>query len=143
MKRGKTNRRNFIKNSSLALLCTPVLGKGVFHPDQDPSEPEEILKIKNYKTLGRTGFKVSDIASGSPRSEAVLRALLKSGVNYIDTGEQYGNGNNERLIGKVLKEFDRKKIQVKDITPTAIVIKNVPRKQNPILKNMEKQQRKN
>jgi len=110
MKRKKTNRRNFIKNSSLALLCTPILGKSAFNPNQDPSEPEEISKIKNYNTLGRTGFKVSDIASGSPRSEAVLRALLKSGVNYIDTGEQYGNGNNERLIGKVLKEFDRKKI---------------------------------
>jgi len=110
MSRKKTNRRNFIRNSSLALLCAPVLGKSAFHQDQDPSEPEEIQKIKKYNTLGRTGFKVSDIASGSPRSEAVLRALLKSGVNYIDTGEQYANGNNERLIGKVLPEFDRKKI---------------------------------
>ncbi|MBE9509683.1 MAG: hypothetical protein IMY71_02295, partial [Bacteroidetes bacterium] len=92
----KTNRRNFIRNSSLALICTPVLGKSAFLPNQVTAEPEEIQKIKNYNTLGRTGFKVSDIASGSPRSEAVLRALLKSGVNYIDTGEQYGNGNNER-----------------------------------------------
>ncbi len=110
MSRKKTNRRNFIKNSSLALMCAPVFGKSTLLPNQDTKEPEEILKIKSYSTLGRTGFKVSDIASGSPRSEAVLRALLKSGVNYVDTGEQYGNGNNERLIGKVLKEFDRKKI---------------------------------
>ena len=110
MSRKKTNRRNFIKNSSLALMFAPVLGKSTLLPDQDTKEPEEILKIKNYNTLGRTGFKVSDIASGSPRSEAVLRALLKSGVNSIDTGEDYGNGNNERLIGRVLPEFDRKKI---------------------------------
>ena len=110
MTRKKTNRRNFIKNSSLAFICTPVLGKSAFLPNQDLPEPEEISKIKKYKTLGRTGFKVSDIASGSPRNEAVLRALLKSGVNYIDTGHAYGNGNNELLIGKVLPEFDRKKI---------------------------------
>jgi predicted aldo/keto reductase-like oxidoreductase len=64
----------------------------------------------NYKTLGRTGFKVSDLASGAPKSETVLRALLDSGVNYIDTGHTYGNGNNERLIGKVIKDFDRKKL---------------------------------
>lgn len=110
MDRKKTNRRNFIKNSSLAMLAAPVLGKKTLYANQGTADPDEIPIIKNYKTLGRTGFKVSDIASGSPRSEAVLKALLKSGVNYIDTGEQYGNGNNERLIGKVLPEFDRKKI---------------------------------
>jgi predicted aldo/keto reductase-like oxidoreductase len=67
-------------------------------------------KIVNYKTLGRTGFKVSDLASGAPNNETVLRAMLDSGVNFIDTGHTYGNGNNERLIGKVLKDYDRKKI---------------------------------
>jgi predicted aldo/keto reductase-like oxidoreductase len=35
---------------------------------------------------------------------------LQSGVNFIDTGEDYDNGKNEILIGKVLQDFDRKKI---------------------------------
>ena len=60
--------------------------------------------------MGRTGFKVSDFGSGSPSSEAVLKALFERGVNVVDTGEQYGNGNNERLIASVMKEFDRSKI---------------------------------
>ncbi len=74
--------------------------------DRDPEMPA----IKEFRMLGRTGFQVSDISSGSPRNETLLKALLNAGVNFIDTGEDYDNGNNERLIGKVLKEFDRKKI---------------------------------
>lgn len=76
--------------------------------DEDPDTKKPV--IKECRTFGRTGFKVSDISSGSPRSEAVLRALLQAGVNFIDTGEAYDNGNNEVMIGKVLKDFDRKKI---------------------------------
>ncbi|NQU80552.1 MAG: hypothetical protein HQ543_03430 [Bacteroidetes bacterium] len=41
MNRKITNRRNFIKNSSLALMCAPVLGKSTLLPNQDTKEPEE------------------------------------------------------------------------------------------------------
>ncbi len=101
------NRRAFIKNSSLGAMATPFL----FHNKEDNDEQKSGIPVKmSYKTLGRTGFQVSDIAIGAPPSEAVLKAALKSGMNYIDTAEQYGNGNNEKLIGKVIKDFDRKKI---------------------------------
>ncbi|MCK4751686.1 MAG: aldo/keto reductase, partial [Bacteroidales bacterium] len=101
------NRRAFIKNSSLGAMATPFLlnKKG---KDEDPEA--DMPAIRSFKTLGRTGFQVSDIGIGIPPSEAVLKASLKAGMNYIDTAEQYGNGNNEKLIGKVIKDFDRKKI---------------------------------
>ena len=63
-----------------------------------------------YNTLGRTGFKVSNIAFGAPKNQPVLKAALDAGINYIDTGEIYGNGNSERTIGKVIKDRDRKSI---------------------------------
>jgi predicted aldo/keto reductase-like oxidoreductase len=113
MKTNKTNRRKFIRNLSLAAIGTPALVKSGFslgNSRPGPMISSETPKIQNYKTLGRTGFKVSDIASGAPSSETVLRAMLQSGVNFIDTGHTYGNGNNERLIGKVIKDFDRKKL---------------------------------
>ena len=83
--------------------------KKTFLPDFEDRDPE-MPAIKEFRMLGRTGFQVSDVSSGSPRNETLLKALLNAGVNFIDTGEDYDNGNNERLIGKVLKEFDRKKI---------------------------------
>jgi predicted aldo/keto reductase-like oxidoreductase len=64
--------------------------------------------IREYRTLGRTGFKASDIGSGAPMDEGVLNALLMQGVNYIDTSDTFSNGGSERLIGRVIKGFDRK-----------------------------------
>lgn len=110
MNKPRLSRRHFLKNSSYGLIAAGVLPKGknlIFGSEDD--DPEQ-LSIKEYRTLGRTGFEVSDISSGAPRNETLLKALLNTGVNFIDTGEDYDNGNNERLIGKVLKKFDRKKI---------------------------------
>lgn len=109
MRSNRLNRRNFLRNTSLGFLGAGLLGnKGFASPIQD--QENELPKIKEYRTLGRTGFKVSDISSGMISNESVLKALLKSGVNYIDTSERYGGGNSEKLIGKCLKDFDRKKI---------------------------------
>lgn len=107
----KTNvtRRNFLKSSSIGFLSAGVIGKDIdllF----DEKNNEELPKIKAYRILGRTGFKVSDISSGATESETILKALIKSGVNYIDTSEVYSNGNNEKMIGKCIKEFNRKSL---------------------------------
>jgi predicted aldo/keto reductase-like oxidoreductase len=107
------NRRKFIR-SSLA----GVIGAGVITPrrevlgNQAPSE--ERLKIREYRTLGRTGFKVSDIGMGASflSNANVLEAALDMGMNYLDTGEHYGRGLSERTIGEVLKKRERKKIFV-------------------------------
>ena len=74
------------------------------------NEVKEPPSIKEYRKFGNTGFMVSDFSSGAPTNEAVLRALLERGVNLIDTGETYMNGNSERMIGRVLQDFDRSKI---------------------------------
>ena len=109
MKPSQINRRNFLKKSSITVVGTGIASQLSFASDAKQPHPEE-TKIKEYRTFGRTGFKVSDISSGNPSNEAVLKALLKKGVNLIDTGEAYGNGSSERLIGTVLKDFDRSKI---------------------------------
>ncbi len=95
-----------IKNTSLGAMASPYL----FRSKTGAGDPEQ--NSTAYKTLGRTGFKVSDISIGFPPNESVLKAGLRSGMNYIDTAEQYGNGNNEKMIGKVIGDFDRKKLFV-------------------------------
>jgi predicted aldo/keto reductase-like oxidoreductase len=111
MKQNTNNRRQFLRNLFLAAISLPLLNKAGLTISADHSKVKtDAPRIINHKVLGRTGFRVSDIASGAPQNETVLKGLLDSGVNFIDTGHTYGNGNNERMIGKVLKNYDRKKI---------------------------------
>lgn len=66
------------------------------------------LKIKEYRILGRTGFRVSDLSCGSIQDAGLLERAFESGMNYVDTAEQYPG--HHRILGKAIKNFDRKKI---------------------------------
>ena len=69
----------------------------------------------NYRPLGRTGWKVSDISFGAwaiggfwgnvsdDESLAALNKAIDCGVNFIDTADVYGNGRSERLIAQLKK----------------------------------------
>ena len=66
------------------------------------------------RTLGKQGLEVSAIGLGcmgmsdfyGPADEAtnlgVLNAALDLGINFLDTADMYGSGNNERLLAQVL-----------------------------------------
>ncbi len=70
----------------------------------------------NYRDLGCTGFKVSEVSLGawqigsgwgniSDRDAVrVLHSALDNGINFIDTADVYGDGRSERFIAQVLKE---------------------------------------
>ena len=69
-----------------------------------------------YRTLGRTGWKLSEISFGAwaiggawgnvsdADSLAALHAALDGGVNFFDTADVYGDGRSERLLAKLKKE---------------------------------------
>jgi aryl-alcohol dehydrogenase-like predicted oxidoreductase len=69
-----------------------------------------------YRTLGRTGWKISEISFGAwaiggawgnvddHESLAALHAALDGGVNFFDTADVYGDGRSERLLAKLKKE---------------------------------------
>ena len=69
-----------------------------------------------YRSLGRTGWKISEISFGSwaiggawgevndEESLATLHAALDGGVNFFDTADVYGDGRSERLLAKLKKE---------------------------------------
>ncbi len=54
------------------------------------------------RSLGNTGLMVSPVCFGAPRmnDESLIKYALEKGINFIDTGRAYGNGNNERLVGR-------------------------------------------
>lgn len=66
-----------------------------------------------YRLLGRTGVKVSPICLGTdcfadplPEKECakILNRAVEAGINLIDTGDSYAEGEGERIIGRTLKE---------------------------------------
>ncbi len=116
------SRRKFFKVGSLALAGTTLTYSNSNATNANQEEKEEKPQIKEYRTLGRTGFKASDISlgSGGVKEANVVRYAYDSGINYFDTAETYGNGDSERSIGEAMQFMDRKKIfittklQIKD-----------------------------
>lgn len=101
-------RRNFLKGSATGIFSAFLMSNG--SDNFLKIKPSDIPKIKRYRILGRTGFRVSDIGTGGPWNEGILSATLDAGINYIDTAEAYHQGQSEIVVGKVLKNRNRKKV---------------------------------
>lgn len=68
-----------------------------------------------YRTLGKTGLRVSAVGLGTmvhaghfgamkdSESLAAIETALESGVNFIDTSDAYGAGYSEKLLGEALR----------------------------------------
>jgi len=99
------NRRTFIKTGMLGtatLMATPALADTL--QQLAASEPASFPKPL-YRTLGRTGLKISLVSFGAmltPEPE-VIRAAIEQGVNYIDTARKYMGGKNEEIVGRAVK----------------------------------------
>ncbi len=107
----KISRRNFFRKITGR---TFFAGSVLFGLEKDNSvknffvnriQKEDKLSIKSYRNLGDTGFKVSDIGFGvnTVFSPAVLAYAVDCGVNFIDTGATYANGNAIKTAGEALK----------------------------------------
>ncbi len=77
-----------------------------------------------YRTLGRTGLRVSEVGfggaqvgianyiekwdpAGEREQQSVVDALhraLDLGLNYVDTAPGYGSGTSEEVLGRVIRE---------------------------------------
>jgi aryl-alcohol dehydrogenase-like predicted oxidoreductase len=67
----------------------------------------------HYRTLGRTGIKVSPyclgammFGMGNPDHDDCIRIThkaLDAGINFIDTADRYSQGESEEIVGKALK----------------------------------------
>lgn len=62
------------------------------------------LRSPELRGIGVTGLRVSPLCFGAPRTneESLIKYALEKGMNFIDTGRTYGNGNNEKLVGKAV-----------------------------------------
>ena len=67
-----------------------------------------------YRTLGRTGVKVSTLCLGAmmfgsfgnrdtDECVSIIDAALDAGINFIDTADVYSRGESEEIVGRALK----------------------------------------
>jgi aryl-alcohol dehydrogenase-like predicted oxidoreductase len=72
--------------------------------------------VVNYRTLGKTGFAVSEIGYGAwgiggkqwlggadDESVEALNLAIDRGLTFIDTALAYGDGHSEKLVGQVVR----------------------------------------
>ena len=99
---GRTNRRDFIKNSVAAGFV--FTASGHISRKTYSGETSGFNRVV-YRDLGSTGFKVSEIGFGvlHIRDTALIHAAIDSGINYFDTAHSYMNGICEETLGTVMK----------------------------------------
>lgn len=69
-----------------------------------------------YRTLGKTGFKISEISLGTwqvggkwgsgfddANADKIINEAIDAGVNFIDTADVYENGLSETAVGRVVR----------------------------------------
>lgn len=70
-----------------------------------------------YRTLGKTGFEVSEISLGTWQvggrwgskfdhalADSIIREAIDNGVNFLDTADVYSDGESEKAVGKAVRE---------------------------------------
>lgn len=83
------------------------------------------MDLTNYRTLGKSGLRVSPLTLGamtfgedwgwgstSADSEAIISAYIGQGGNIIDTANIYTKGHSEKIIGDYLKKSDVRRDQL-------------------------------
>ena len=96
----------------------PGLGAG---PTRCTARAAATIHRMDYRTLGRTGVKVSPLCLGAmmfgawgttdhEESIRIIERALGAGINFIDTADVYSNGESEEIVGKALARTDRDRI---------------------------------
>lgn len=72
----------------------------------------------NYRNVGKSGLKVSEIAVGSWMTDLVgskkvdiardtIKLAYENGINFFDCADAYSGGEAEKFLGKILNEYPR------------------------------------
>lgn len=93
----KITRKEFLKKSGAGIAALGLM-PSIKATTSNASIPR--------RKLGNTGIMVSELCFGASRTrdEGLIRYAIDRGMNMLDTGRSYANGNNEKLVGRVIKD---------------------------------------
>ena len=103
-------RKDFIKITSAGLLGAGLLGKSSALLGKSPEK--QIERKPEHRALGKTGIKVTALGYGASHvtEPSLIKRAIDLGINFIDTRGDYSRGENEVMIGKVIKGIRQKVI---------------------------------
>jgi len=95
-------RRKFVKGLSSALLG--IAAPQVLRVSSSSGKTEKMPALE-YRTLGKTGLKVTSVSMGvmNCSDPAVLLRAFDLGINFFDTADCYMGGRNEEMVGKAFQ----------------------------------------
>ncbi|HER42870.1 MAG TPA: hypothetical protein ENO08_00225 [Candidatus Eisenbacteria bacterium] len=107
LKETKLSRRSFLERSVASVVGAGIGLSGASRAveaagrDQTAESQDDKPRILEYRDLGRTGWKVSDIAFGNAgmQDTSTLEYAMERGINYVDTARQYYD--MEKVIGRL------------------------------------------
>jgi predicted aldo/keto reductase-like oxidoreductase len=99
------SRRNFLAAGlalPVAASATHSTGSGQSQ-SSPPARPSSGAALQ-YKTLGKTGMKVTTVGMGCmvTSDPTVVTRAADMGINYFDSSRNYQGGQNERMVGTAL-----------------------------------------
>jgi aryl-alcohol dehydrogenase-like predicted oxidoreductase len=102
-KNKKISRKEFLQRTAMGAIGAGLLSGPASAATSKYTSPQTRL-------LGSSGIEVTRLAFGASRTQepAMVRAALDRGITFIDTGRSYANGQNEVMLGKVLKGMRHK-----------------------------------
>ena len=112
-------RREFLRGVALAGIASRGT-RGLAGSMQSSAGGNKEGGSMIYRTLGRTGERVSAIGMGGfhigqPKltdddSIKLIRAAIDGGINFMDNSWDYNKGQSEVRMGKALKDGYRQKV---------------------------------
>ena len=98
------NRRGFLRTG-----IAGAAGIVALSPSLVSAATSDQQKNIVYRTLGKTGMKVPVISFGVMRADNpnLCKAAYEKGITLFDTANGYQNGNNEIMLGNLLKDYPR------------------------------------
>ena len=123
------NRKKFLYCSTAGFAGIGITGCSTPGLLKRTSQSDTI----QYRKLGKTGLKVTAVGFGATRTNepSVIKRVVDTGVNFIDTGRMYSEGKNEEVIGKVIADIR------KDIVIQSKIHQNIQRNKTAMEKSID------
>ncbi len=102
------NRRDFLKKSVMGISGAALLPGAIKAAETSIHETKLISELP-VRTLGKTDLKIPvlSMGTGDTNNSALVKGALDQGVKLFGTSAYYGNGNNEAMLGGLLKTIPR------------------------------------